>query len=110
MGIWLKDRDDLTLPLLIYCCYPMREPSISNEISIESTVGYLIMHNIGTDPPPMHYENYARQAMSHNCDIGDSVTHWRRSFNEIKKYVSIRDCFAVKMSMHLKEAQNSQSC
>jgi len=75
-----------------------------------STVSYLIMHNVRTDPPPMHYENYARQAMSHNCDIGDSVTHWRRSFNEIKKYVSIWDCFAVKMSMHLKEAQNSQSC
>jgi len=51
------------------------------------TVGYLIMHNVGTNPPPMHYENYARQAMSHNCDIGDSVTHWRRSFNEISTYL-----------------------
>ena len=35
----------------------------------------------------MHYENYARQAISHNHDIGDSVTHWRRSFNKISTYL-----------------------
>ncbi|KAJ7831949.1 hypothetical protein B0H14DRAFT_2592371 [Mycena olivaceomarginata] len=39
-------------------------------------VGWLIMHKVGGQPNPMHYEQYALRGLSHIRDMGDMFNIW----------------------------------